>query len=81
MLVKVQKWGNSLALRIPKSFAKEVQLKAGAVVNLSLENGSLIIEPVKEQTEYELDELLSNVNETNIHKEYSYGKAQGKEIW
>ena len=80
MQVKVQKWGNSIALRIPKSFALETSLKCGSTVNLSLDNGKLIIEPVTPE-EYNLENLLSAVKETNIHKEYSDGKPLGKELW
>jgi len=81
MLIKVQKWGNSLALRIPKSFANEVRLKPGSNIDLSLKDGKLIIEPVPDEKEYVLEDLLSKVNESNIHKEYSFGKTSGKEIW
>ncbi len=80
MRVKVQKWGNSLALRIPKSFAAEISLKCGSMINLSLNDGKLIIEPVTPE-EYNLKNLLSEVKETNIHKEYSDGKPLGKELW
>lgn len=80
MLVKVQKWGNSIALRIPKSFAAEISLKSGSQVDLSLHEGKLIIEPIAPD-EYTLKDLLSEVKETNIHNEYSYGKPSGKELW
>jgi len=80
MRVRVQKWGNSIALRIPKSFAAETSLKSGALVNLSLHEGKLIIEPVPPE-EYDLEILLSEVKETNLHKEYSYGEPAGKELW
>ncbi|MEW5922291.1 MAG: AbrB/MazE/SpoVT family DNA-binding domain-containing protein [Bacillota bacterium] len=80
MRVKVQKWGNSIALRIPKSFAIETSLENGSTVNLSLHDGKLIIEPVAPE-EYNLENLLSEIKETNIHKEYSDGKPIGKELW
>ena len=80
MLIKVQKWGNSLALRIPKSFANEIQLKNGSSINLSIAEGKLIIEPVSEK-KYELVDLLQEVKESNIHNEYSFGKREGQEIW
>ncbi len=80
MIIKVQKWGNSFALRIPKSFITELNLKQNSLVNLSLQDGKLIIEPTSEE-KYELNDLLSQVNENNIHQEYTYGKSVGKEIW
>lgn len=81
MIVKVQKWGNSLALRIPKSFAEEIKLKVDSRVNLSLQDNKLVIESVDETPEYKLNELLLKVQEANIHTEYSFGKPEGKEIW
>lgn len=80
MRVKVQMWGNSLALRIPKSFAKETGLYDGSSVNLSLDGEKLIIEPASEE-EYNLVDLLSEVNESNIHGEVIYGSPRGKELW
>ncbi len=80
MLVKVQKWGNSIALRIPKSFAKQISVEKGSSVDLSVQDGKLVIEPVKQES-YELKELLSEVKETNLHQEYLTDKPRGKELW
>ncbi len=80
MILKVKKWGNSLAIRIPKSFAKEVNLDSGTEINLAIKNGKIIIEPLK-QKKYHLNDLLLEVNEDNIHNEYSSGEPRGKEIW
>jgi antitoxin MazE len=80
MKMQIQKWGNSLALRIPKSFAQETRLDQGTVVDLTLEEGELIIRPVVEP-QYLLDELLAKVTKGNIHSEVDTGPAQGKEIW
>jgi antitoxin MazE len=49
MLTKVQKWGNSLALRIPKAFALDAQLKNDSVVEVSLVDGQIVIKPVAAQ--------------------------------
>ena len=76
---KVKKWGNSLAVRIPKPFAEEINLKENDNVNISVKDGRIVIEHAVR--EYELEELIDKVEEENIHEEYSYGKAQGKEIW
>ena len=80
MKVQIQKWGNSLALRIPKSFAQETKIDQGTVVNLSLKEGEIIIRPIVEP-EYSLDKLLSQVTKENIHREVDTGRAQGKEVW
>ena len=80
MKIQIQKWGNSLALRIPKSFAQETRIDQGSVVDLVLEEGEIIIRPVVEP-QYSLDELLAQVTKGNIHSEVDTGPAQGKEVW
>ena len=60
MLTKVQKWGNSLALRIPKSFAADAQLKNDSVVEISLVDGQIIVKPVT-NPKLTLDQLLAGV--------------------
>ena len=68
MRVKVQKWGNSIALRIPKSFANQISIKLGSSVDLSIHDGKLIIEPIY-QEEYNFKTLISEVKESNLHKD------------
>lgn len=80
MRVRVQKWGNSLALRIPKPFADQISIKLGTIVDLSINDGKLIIEPI-EKEDYDLKTLISEVKESNLHKEYLSDKPTGKEIW
>ncbi len=80
MLVKVQKWGNSLALRIPKSFAQEVSLVSGTEATLSIVDGRLIVEPLR-QGVYVLEHLLTELKDEQIHAEQGYGHSVGKEVW
>ena len=80
MHVQVKKWGNSLAIRIPKSFAKETKINNGSVVDLSLSDGKLIATPLAKE-KYSLTQLLNEITDENIHKEISTGDAVGKEIW
>jgi antitoxin MazE len=80
MLVQLQKWGNSLAIRIPKSFAKETAIDQGSFLDLSLVDGKLVATPITE-TEYSLEALLAEVTEENIHTEIDTGEPAGKEIW
>ncbi len=80
MQTKIQKWGNSLALRIPKSFALNVNLKQNELVDISIEKGKIIISPIA-QKEYSLEELLKGVSENNLHSELDTGAPAGKEIW
>ena len=80
MQIKIQKWGNSLALRIPKSFALNVNIKQNELVDLSIDKGKIIITPIS-QKECSLEELLEGVSENNLHSEFDTGAPAGKEIW
>jgi antitoxin MazE len=80
MKVQIQKWGNSLALRIPKSFAIESKIKQGSTVEVSLESGKIIVFPVAEP-EFSLDELLAKVTTENLHGEIETGSSIGQEAW
>jgi antitoxin MazE len=77
---KVVKWGNSLGLRIPKSFAEDIQVAEGTPVDLTLEDGRLVIRvaPVRE---WSLENLLSGVTPENVHAEVDTGGAVGGESW
>jgi antitoxin MazE len=76
----VQKWGNSLALRIPKSFAEEAGLHEDATVDLSLVEGRLVVRTVLPQP-LTLKELLRGITDENLPGEWDTGPAAGKEIW
>ena len=76
----VQKWGNSLALRIPKSFAREVGLVPDAPVEVSLIDGKLVVMPVVEP-QLTLEQLLAHVTEDNRHHEVDLGPGIGSEVW
>jgi antitoxin MazE len=80
MRTKIQKWGNSLALRIPKSFAEEAEVEAGSRVDLSVTDGQLVIRPVRSQR-FELHALLAGVKEENLHAEIPTGEPTGREAW
>jgi antitoxin MazE len=80
MQTKIQKWGNSLGLRIPRSFAAEAQVEEGATVDLSVENGRLLVRPLRVR-KYSLNGLLRKVSRRNLHGEVSTGRAVGREAW
>ena len=80
MKTRVQKWGNSLALRIPKSFAEEAGLHANGAVELSLVDGALVVQPLPPQP-LTLEELLRGITDDNIPSEWDTGPAIGKEVW
>lgn len=80
MQTRVQLWGNSLAMRIPKSFAIEVGLVDNALVDIRLVDGQLIVKPII-QPEFTLEQLLTEVTEDNLHGEINTGLAMGNEAW
>jgi len=80
MQTKVKKWGNSLALRIPKLFASDANLKLNEMVDISIDQGSIIITPISKK-EYSLEKLLKGVSKNNLHGEFNIGSPVGKEIW
>jgi len=80
MQTKIKKWGNSLALRIPKSFALNANLRQDELVDISIDKEKIIITPIGEK-EYSLDDLLAGVSEDNLHDEIDTGAPVGKEIW
>lgn len=80
MRTRIQKWGNSLALRIPKSFAAEAHLAPGAPVNISVVDGKLVVAPLAEPA-FTLERLLAEVTEQNLHHEVATGEPVGDEVW
>jgi antitoxin MazE len=80
METRIQKWGNSLAVRIPRSLAGEVGLRDKSPVDLQLRDGVLVITPTVERT-MTLQDLLAQVTDENIHGEVPSGPAVGSEAW
>lgn len=80
MKVKIQKWGNSLAMRIPKAFADQSMISEDKYVNLTLVDKKIVVEPVEEK-QYVLKELIAGINKKNLHKEIDFGKPIGNEVW
>ena len=80
MQTKVRKWGNSLGLRIPRSFAAKAQVEEGSTVDLSVENGRLVVRALRAK-KYTLPDLLPEVNARNVHGEVATGEPRGREAW
>ena len=80
METTIKKWGNSLALRIPKALAEEAGLYYELSVELSLLDGKLVIVPI-EQPKLDLEAMLDQITEDNLHSEVNVGPAVGQEVW
>ena len=79
MKTPVGKWGNSLAVRIPGTFAKELHLEEGAELEVSRVGDGLVLRLPKR--EYTLEELLAQIQPENIHGETDWGAPSGREAW
>jgi antitoxin MazE len=74
MFTKVQRWGNSLAVRTPKAFAVDARLENDAPVEINLDEGKIVITPVSTRG-WTLDELLEGIKEDNLHQEIDIGQS------
>jgi antitoxin MazE len=80
MITKVQKWGNSLAVRIPRSVAQDTALSSGKAVDVAVQDGRIVIVPAP-QRRFCLDDLLKGITARNRHAEIATGAAVGREVW
>ena len=82
METKVQRWGNSLAVRIPKAYALQMGIEADSVVALRLDGTTLLTEPVREADLVPtMDEMLDRVTPENMQPEIDFGPPVGREVW
>ena len=79
MVTSIQRWGNSLAIRIPKAFAAQAQLSENSDVEISLEGDRIVLTPARR--EWKLDELIQKITPSNAHREIPWGDPTGKETW
>lgn len=82
MLAKIQKWGNSQGLRIPKALLAEAQITIGDDVNIAAKDGALIIAPAqRNRKKYNLKDLVAKIPEGCRVTETDWGEPVGKEVW
>ena len=74
----IKKWGNSLGVRIPKHIAMGLSLRDGSSVDINNKGEEIIIKPIKKT---KLSEMLSLIDEQNLHDEVDTGEPVGNEIW
>ncbi len=79
MTATVQKWGNSLALRIPKSVAQQIRVMEGDHVELRVDAEELLVRPARRR--YKLSDLVRRISPENRHAETSWGPGSGRESW
>ena len=79
MQTSVQKWGNSLGLRIPNVYAKELHLLDGSIVDIQRKENEIIISPAKKKKS--LNDLIQLITDENQHDEIDFGSPHGREEW
>jgi antitoxin MazE len=75
----IQKWGNSLALRIPKRLADQAGVSAGSKVEVTAVEHKIVIRPIKRR--YRLKDLVQGITPENVHAEIDLAAAVGNEVW
>jgi antitoxin MazE len=76
---KIVKWGNSMAVRLPKVVLRDAGLQEGDVLVFGAKNGAIVAKPIKKKPT--LKDLLSKISSENVHEEVDWGKPRGKEAW
>jgi antitoxin MazE len=79
MQTQVGKWGNSLAVRIPGSYARDLELKEGMELDVAVVEGAILLRP--RRAVYTLEELVSQITPENVHGETDWGRPVGGEAW
>ena len=80
MKTTIQRWGNSLAVRIPKALAQETAFGEGDEVDLRADEQRIVLER-PEPKRYQLSDLLEGVTKTNLHNAVDFGASVNREIW
>ncbi len=84
MRIQFLKWGNSLALRVPKPFAQEIGASVGKTANMEVRDGKLVVEitrPKRRKRRYTLEQLIAGIRPENRHSELEWGPSVGNEVW
>jgi antitoxin MazE len=76
---RVEKWGKSLAVRIPKAVVEEAHLQEGDAVSIEVLDGH--VELRRDERILTLEELVAQITPENRHGEIDWGPAVGKEVW
>ncbi len=80
MTTVVARWGNSLAIRLPRALVEQVQMSEGTSISFSVSGNSIIITP-HSRKKYTLDELLEGMTPDKFHSEIDTGVSVGNEVW
>jgi len=74
------KWGHSLALRIPSAMARELRVSARSKATVEVREGSLVITPDRAVPKYDINKLIARITPENLHVETDTGEPVGNEF-
>ncbi|MCK6450842.1 MAG: AbrB/MazE/SpoVT family DNA-binding domain-containing protein [Alphaproteobacteria bacterium] len=77
MRARISKWGNSLAVRLPRALTEQVGLKEGGAVEIVANDDAIVLR----KPAYTLDDLVAQITPENLHSETDWGKPRGREVW
>jgi len=80
MRAKIQKWGNSLAVRLPKAITEKAGLVIADEIDIDVEGAGKVVLLPRIWKEYLLEELLTGITPANLHDEMDFGAPQGREM-
>jgi antitoxin MazE len=77
--VQLVKWGNSNAVRLPKTVLDKANVREGEELEVRVERGKIALYPTKKKMT--LDSLVAGITKENLHGEQDWGKPAGREVW
>ena len=80
MQTKLQKWGNSYAVRLPRAVVRESGLREGEPLEIEASGRHIRLRRAS-RGDYRLDQLVKRIRKANRHEEADFGAAQGREAW
>ncbi|MEM7117743.1 MAG: AbrB/MazE/SpoVT family DNA-binding domain-containing protein [Chloroflexota bacterium] len=82
MIARIQRWGNSQGIRFSKTFLKEAKVDVGDEVSVTIQDGKIIVEPVKRiHGKYDIRDLVAQIPQDYEAEEVDWGEPVGKEAW
>ena len=75
---RLQKWGNSLAVRIPSDIVRQLKLEKGSELTIEIKEDVILVKPARES---KLEDLIDQITQDNLHREVDWGTREGNEAW
>lgn len=81
MRTKAQKWGNSLAVRVPRAIAAELGLRTGDELEIEVAGDRVVLRRARGKPRYRLEDLVRSIRASERYREEDFGKRRGREAW